>query len=213
MKHRVIVVNFNRLLSIKESYLIATAGQKNPFVILRFIEAILTIMNPVTPHFCQHVWQSTVLPIVKQSTGKAKEPTDFLLHNGWPESAAYDSHQATVLKYLETIKREIRLALDKSKQGGGKKKKGKGAAQAEPEAPKESCIIAIGSEFPEFQQKVLQVLQASNWNEDGTIVGKDYIDQVRAVVTDKKQAGLAMKFAGFTIDQVKKEGKEQALLL
>ena len=74
-------------------------------------------------------------------------------------------------------------------------------------------MIVTGSEFPEFQQKVLQVLQASNWNEDGTIVGKEYIEQVRAAVPDKKQAGLAMKFAGFTLDQVKKEGKEQALLL
>ncbi len=56
MKHRPIVVIFNHLLNIKESYMIAKGGEKNPFVIAAYIEAILTIMNPITPHFCQHVW-------------------------------------------------------------------------------------------------------------------------------------------------------------
>ena len=56
MKLKNIVVIFNHLLSIKENYLIAKAGEKNPFVIARYVEAILTILNPIAPHFCQHVW-------------------------------------------------------------------------------------------------------------------------------------------------------------
>lgn len=56
MKYRSIIVTFNQLLSIKESYLIAREGQKNDFVIIKYIEAILSIMNPICPHFCQHVW-------------------------------------------------------------------------------------------------------------------------------------------------------------
>ena len=56
MKHRNVVVIFNGLNSIKENYLIATEGQANPYVIYRFVEAILSIMNPITPHFCQYVW-------------------------------------------------------------------------------------------------------------------------------------------------------------
>lgn len=58
-----------------------------------------------------------------------------------------------MLKYLEHTKREIRLSLDKANTSGGGKKKGKGgkgAAQAAPEAPKDSCTIAIGRTYPEF---------------------------------------------------------------
>ena len=56
MKHKQVVVIFNHLLNIKESYLIATEGSRNPYVISRYLEALLTILNPIAPHFCQHVW-------------------------------------------------------------------------------------------------------------------------------------------------------------
>jgi len=90
MKLRNIIVIFNQLLAIKESYLIAKGGEKNPFVIAKYVEAVLTIMNPITPHFCQHVWQTHVLPTLKQSTNLKRPPTDFLISNGWPEAGAYD---------------------------------------------------------------------------------------------------------------------------
>ena len=72
------------------------------------------------------------------------------MNNGWPEAAASDAILSTQMKYLEGLKREIRLSLDKAMSGGKKKgKKGKGAAE-EPAPAKESCLIAIGSTFPEF---------------------------------------------------------------
>lgn len=185
-------------------------------MIARYIEAILTILNPITPHFCQHVWSTQVLPTLKQSAGLERTPADFLCNNGWPEAGAYSSALAAQLKYLEATKREIRLSLEKSKQTGGKKKgKGKQAAQADaaPEAPKENCLIAIGTTFPEFQQKVLQVLQEQTWTEAGdAIVGNEYIAAVRAAIPDKKQAGLAMKFAAFVIKEASEAGKETALM-
>lgn len=62
-----------------------------------------------------------------------------------------DRALASQLKYLDGTKREIRLSLDKAKSGGKRKPKGgKGAPVAE--TPMESCIIAIGTTFPEFQQ-------------------------------------------------------------
>jgi len=139
-------------LNIKESYLIAKEGQKNPFIIASYVQALLTILNPITPHFCQHVWETNVLPTLKQSSNLARAPTDFLCDNGWPEFGAYNATLAAQLKYLEGTKREIRLSLEKSKQGAGGKKKGKKAAAAEaaPEAPKENCTIVIGSSYPEY---------------------------------------------------------------
>ena len=72
MRLRNINVIFNHLLNIKESYNIAKGGEKNAYVILRYIEAILTIMNPITPHFCQHVWETHVLPTLRKSSNLPK---------------------------------------------------------------------------------------------------------------------------------------------
>ena len=78
----------------------------------------------------------------------------MLINNGWPQSDAPSHDLSDILKYLEHTKREIRLALDKANTSGGGKKKGKGggknAAQAAPDAPKDSCVIAIGRTYPEF---------------------------------------------------------------
>ncbi len=210
MKHRPIVVIFNHLLTIKESYLIARGGEKNPFVIAAYIEAILTIMNPVTPHFCQHVWQKHVLPILSKSTNTDKTWNETLILNGWPKAGAIDADLNAQLKYLEGTKREIRLALDKSKAGG--KKKGKKGAAAAPEAPKESCVIAIGSTFPEFQAQILAILGEQQWDDNGAIIGNEYIAAVRAAITDKKKQGLAMKFAAFVVKEATEVGKDQALM-
>lgn len=213
MKYRNILVIFNHLLNIKESYLIAQGGEKNPFVIARIIELILTIMNPIAPHFCQSVWEKHVLPILKQSTNAVKDYEDLLVNNGWPAAGPGSTDLSAKFKYLEAIKREIRLSFDRSMTGGKKKGKGgKNAAQAEAPAAKENCIVAVGTEYPEFQKQVLEVLEAAEWTEDNKIVGKDYIAQVRAAVTDKKKQGLAMKFAAFVIQEAAEVGKEDALL-
>lgn len=67
MKYRNILVLFNHLLDIKESYLIARGGERDPYVVARLIELILTVMNPIVPHFCQAVWEKHVLPVLKAS--------------------------------------------------------------------------------------------------------------------------------------------------
>lgn len=114
MRIKNVIVIFNHLLNIKESYLIAKGGEKNAYVILKYIEAILTIMNPICPHFCQYVWQTHVLPTLRKSSNLSKEPNEMLLNNGWPQSDAPSQDLSDMLKYLEHTKREIRLALDKA---------------------------------------------------------------------------------------------------
>lgn len=54
MKYKLVIKHaFNELLGIKETYLIAKGdSQPNPFVIFRYLEAFLVLMNPITPHFC-----------------------------------------------------------------------------------------------------------------------------------------------------------------
>jgi len=56
MKYKLVIKHaFNELLSVKEIYLIAKGeAQLNPKILLRYIETILILMNPITPHFCQY---------------------------------------------------------------------------------------------------------------------------------------------------------------
>lgn len=56
MKFKVVVKLFGELLSLKEAYLIATENKANPFVLCQLIESMLTILNPICPHFAQHCW-------------------------------------------------------------------------------------------------------------------------------------------------------------
>lgn len=59
MKYRnVLKHGFNEMLSLKESYLIGKSNKPNPFILLNFVEAFLIMLNPITPHFCQNLWQS-----------------------------------------------------------------------------------------------------------------------------------------------------------
>jgi len=55
-------------------------------------------------------------------------------------------------EYLQEAKHIIRLALDKARQSGKGKKKGKNDA---PEKVIENCAVFVGLEYPEFQRKTL----------------------------------------------------------
>jgi len=48
---QVLKSGFFELQSIKEDYLIAKAQKPNPYTLMRFIVAELTILNPIIPHF------------------------------------------------------------------------------------------------------------------------------------------------------------------
>ena len=195
MKYKNIVRLFHNMLKVKENYLIAKNNEKNPFVIARFVEAILTILNPIVPHFAQSVWDKHVLPMLKQSSNMARAPADLLMDNNWPEMGAINPMMTTQMKYLTTLKSEIRISLDKSMQGG-KKKKG---AAATPAAAKENCIVAIGSSFPEQQIQILEILQNQPW--EGNTIKGDFVTAVRTAIPDKKKQGLAMKFAAFVVKE------------
>ena len=45
---------FAELSNLKEQYRIATAGKPNPKVMLRLLETILVLMNPICPLYCQY---------------------------------------------------------------------------------------------------------------------------------------------------------------
>ena len=52
MKYKqVLKTGYFELQSIKEDYLIAKSKKANPYIMMRYIVAQLTILNPIIPHF------------------------------------------------------------------------------------------------------------------------------------------------------------------
>lgn len=93
--------------------------------------------------------------------------------------------------------------------GGKKKKGGKGKQPDEPAKLIENCVIFVGTEFPEYQKKVLDILNTLNFV-DGEV---DFVKPIKESIPDKKQQGLAMKVAAFKVAEVKETSKEEALRL
>jgi len=78
------------------------------------------------------------------------------MDNGWPKEDPVNPIMTSQMKYLISLKSEIRLALEKAMSGG--KKKGKGGKGDAPEAPKENCMVVIGNNFPAMQVQILELL-------------------------------------------------------
>lgn len=220
MKYRIVLKHaFNEMLSLKESYLIGKSNKPNPFILLNFVEAFLIMLNPIIPHFCQNLWQSQMLPVLEKAQNLEKQPEKDLLARGWPQVGEVDYDMNSLLNYFVDTKREIRLGLEKaSTQGkkggkGGKKGKGQPAAAEEQKAPAlENCHIFVGLEFQDYKKQVLEVLTTFEFDENNKIVGK-WQDTIQQTIQDKKQKGLAMKFAAFVLKEAETVGKAKALML
>lgn len=143
---------FNQFLSIKETYSIATQGKTNPVVIVKYMETLLTMMNPIIPFFCQNAWQNYVKPYLDKCANMPYEPIDRLDKNGWVKFAdeQVDQTLSASLGYLEKIKHSIRQSFDKAQQGGGKKKGKKGQAAQQEAKVFNNAVIFIGTKFPDF---------------------------------------------------------------
>ena len=48
---------FFEIQTLKEDYLIAKGGKQNPFLLLKFIETQLIMLNPICPHFAEYCWE------------------------------------------------------------------------------------------------------------------------------------------------------------
>lgn len=95
---------FSELLGLKETYVLA-CGERgpNPAVLFRYLEVLLTLMNPITPHFSQHAWQTYVLPGLRESKNLPKKPVESLIKAGWPEQTGegIDPVLSTLYGYLK----------------------------------------------------------------------------------------------------------------
>jgi len=63
------------------------------------------------------------------------------MDNGWPKEDPVNPIMTSQMKYLISLKSEIRLALEKAMSGG--KKKGKGGKGDAPEAQKKTAWLSL----------------------------------------------------------------------
>ena len=66
--------------TVKEDYLIGKGGKGvNPFLLLKYIETQLILLNPITPHFAEYCWSTHILPILERSSNVPKAPKARLI--------------------------------------------------------------------------------------------------------------------------------------
>jgi len=210
MKYKNVVKHaFSELSNLKESYRIATAGDPNPKVMLRLLETILALMNPIMPLFCQYQWANVLVPALKACQNLPKQPAELLVNQGWPEAGPEDEALSYMVDYLQDVKSTIRQGHIAATTGG-KGKKGKG--KEEEKKPITTCVIFYNNEFPTFQKRVLEILKSQQFV-DNEIQSKDYIAQIRGEFKDKKVCDNALKFAAFTLAKAKEKGVQQTMKL
>lgn len=125
MKYKVVIKHaFNELGSLKEAYLIATGGNPNPAILFKYFEALLVLLNPIIPHFCQYQWESVIVPALKSCQNVPFAVSDLLINQPWPQAAESDATVSMLLNFLQDVKSNIRLGQIKSATGGKKPKKG-----------------------------------------------------------------------------------------
>ena len=92
--------------------MIGKAGKNvNPFLLLRFIEAQLILLNPITPHFAEYCWATHILPILQKSKNVTRKPAARLINQGWPAvSGAFEPLKRRIYEYIKSVKSNVRLA-------------------------------------------------------------------------------------------------------
>lgn len=122
----------------------------NPFLLMKFIETQLIMLNPIVPHFAEYCWSTHVLPILKKSQNVTKVPTERLIDQGWPViETPYDPIKRRMFEYIKSVKSNVRLAQDKAKHGGKKAAKGAKGAPATT-ATVENCAVFVAPEYPDW---------------------------------------------------------------
>jgi leucyl-tRNA synthetase len=130
----------------------------NPFILMKFIETQLIMLNPICPHFAQYCWENHVLPVYEKSNNLPHKPAKLLMDQGWPQvSKQYDGILRRMYDYLKSVKSSIRVAEQKAQTGGKKPKAQAKGAAAETKAM-ENVALFVALEYPDWQKQTLEIL-------------------------------------------------------
>ena len=210
MKMKIVVKHaYSEMLTLKENYMISVGHKGNPAIMFKFIESLLVMLNPITPHFCQYQWQHVVLPRMKSCTGFDHPMPENVIDVRWSTlgNGQSDHKLSHFVKYLSDVKSDIRVKHIAAQKGGNKKGKGKQPAE---KVNIENCTIFVSYAYPEYKMKVLSILNQMTFVDDE--IQGDYIKAIGAEIKGKEN-GLAMKFCAHVLKQAKEHGRDSALAM
>jgi len=214
--------SFHQLTIERDNYKLAldaekTFGNLHRDVVMKYVECLALLLAPLCPHFCQHIWTLTGLDQRPTSNGGA--PQHFVMRARWPAAEPVDVLLQRQSQFLRDTNANIRKSLIDSLIRFGKagKKGGKvekwiadiaAAAQGGLLVPSDfnklidSCTLYIAPNYPEWQAKVLRLVDAA-WEEvSGRRVGeypdrKMMLSKLREIFDpkDKKAMENSTKFA------------------
>jgi leucyl-tRNA synthetase len=181
---------FFDLQSARDFYRVMVGEEMNAELIFRFLEVQASLLCPIAPHFCEHVWK---LLGHKTSIFKAAFPTPGPIND-------------TLLKqneYIQETLHEFRLKRENFLKPKGKT----------PPPPPTTAIVTVARTYPELLAKTLILLRPLF--EAGKVPEKGQIMKVLA--TDpaiQSQMKKIMSFVAFVTVKRKKEkdGKEKRFL-
>jgi len=131
MKHA-----FFEMQGIKEDYMIAKDQKPNPYILMRFIETQLIMINPIVPHFSQYCWSNYVNPVLSKSKSYVGKVEQNLNKQEWPQpSASFDKFTNDQYMFMKDLKSTLTDTYVKFNQ------KLKGPST-------QNCTIFVSNEYP-----------------------------------------------------------------
>ncbi len=122
-------------------------------VIERFIKVQALLLNPIAPHFAQHVWEA----ILKLSGLAMNAPFPV------PSSATVDASILAAGAYVQSVAHNLRTALQAE---GRPRKAGKAAVAVDADALPNAAKIFVASTYPEWQERAIAILRGQ-YEENG----------------------------------------------
>ncbi|KAI8915922.1 hypothetical protein EDD86DRAFT_197193 [Gorgonomyces haynaldii] len=110
-------------------------------LVTKFCELMAVMLSPITPHWSENIYKE----LLKK---------DSIMHARWPQTKPADESIVQAASYIRTFVSKIRSTEDQAL----KKKKQK--KQPIDESPQQ-LVIYMAKTFPEWQEKVVQVLKDS----------------------------------------------------
>jgi len=202
---------FHDLQSSRDDYVLFKKNELNPFLVLRFIETQLLMMNPIIPHFCGHYYEDIFLPNIKK-TKNHKEYCDTITKCKWPEvTREVDIVKGKVFNFIKFCKHDFIVTFDKmtgfrkeqKQRQKGKKAEATGEDISEMKRKTfDNCIVFYAKEYPAEQKNAIEALSEIGFDEDWNPKHKP-IDILKKKFTNKKELGKAMQYAAFLNNEVK----------
>lgn len=126
-------------------------------LVFTFIRNNALLIAPFTPHFSEHIWQNVLGEKSSVQTASFPKPSNIV--------------DPIVLQQLQYMRGSVDMLRSAEAQLSKKKGKGKANAQTFDTAKPKHVRIYVATEFPEWQNKCVGMVQAA-WDESANSINE-----------------------------------------